>query len=82
MAIKKIVFILLTKGADSAVFERLRSDQNFERASADSHVDDYASVNEEEVVLAKAAIHKAERRNLTRPIRHGNAYEGITTTGT
>ena len=32
-------FILLTKGADSAVFERLRSDQNFERASADSHVD-------------------------------------------
>ncbi|CBY08180.1 unnamed protein product [Oikopleura dioica] len=66
-------FILLTKGADSAVFERLRSDQNFERASADSHVDDYASaglrtlafgrklLNEEEVVLAKAAINKAEK---------------------
>lgn len=66
-------FILLTKGPDSAVFERLRSDQNFERASADSHVDVYASaglktlafgrklLNEEEVVLAKAAINKAEK---------------------
>lgn len=66
-------FILLTKGADSAVFGRLRRDQNFEKASADSHVDDYANaglrtlafgrkiLEEEEVVRAKAAIHKAEK---------------------
>jgi magnesium-transporting ATPase (P-type) len=66
-------FILLTKGADSAVFGRLRSDQNFEQASADSHVADYATaglrtlafgrklMSEEEVEKAKAAIHKAEK---------------------
>ena len=66
-------FILLTKGADSAVFGRLRSDQNFERASADSHVADYATaglrtlafgrklMSEEEVEKARAAIHKAEK---------------------
>lgn len=65
--------ILLTKGADTAVFDRLRSDQSVELRQYESHVDEYATaglrtlafarktMTKEEVTMVVENIHNAEK---------------------